>query len=256
MAAFRRLYRISGIILWSISVAILSIPAQLMGGWKGIKGVNYFSHLWIKGVAKIINLRVRVRGKMPDIPGALIVSNHVSYLDIITHGSVLALRYSPKSDIAKWPVLGWYLGLSRPVWTDRSSKQASKKTLRDFVKTMKHGIHLIVYPEGTSTDGKNGMLPFKSTSFEAAIIGNVAIQPVLTRYRQAPGEHTVCWYGDMTLLPHVWQVLKLPSIEAELHFLPAVIPNGLPRKELASFVRDRMVNEYEGLRKAKQAQPL
>jgi 1-acyl-sn-glycerol-3-phosphate acyltransferase len=174
-----------------------------------------------------------------------VVSNHVSYVDIIAHGSVLPARYAAKSDIAKWPVLGWYLGLSRPIWADRNSKQASRKALRDFAKTMRHGMDLIVYPEGTTTDGKSGILAFKSTSFEAALRGNAPIVPVLTRYNEPAGRPTVCWYGDMTLVPHVWQILGYPSIEAELRFLEPVSPDGRPRKELASAVHGIMAREYE-----------
>ncbi len=248
MALLLRVYRIIALIVWSVVAALLSLPYQLKGGWKGIKEISRFTHLWNKGIARIVNLRVTVSGEIPSVPGGLVVSNHLSYLDIVAHGSALPLRYTPKTDIARWPVLGWYLGLSRPIWIDRQSKKASKKTLRDFAKTMKKGMYLCVYPEGTSTDGKSGILPFKSTSFEAAITGGAPILPVLIRYKEVPGRPTACWYGDMTLLPHVWQMLRLPSIEAELHFLKPVLPDGRPRKELASYVHGLMSREYRKIR--------
>ena len=193
MASFRRLYRITALLFWSIFAALLTLPCQLKSGWKGITEISRFTHLWNKGSARIVNLRVKICGDIPAVAGGLVVSNHLSYVDIITHGSVLPLRYSPKTDIAKWPLLGWYIGLSRPIWINRDSKHASKKILRDFAKTMNKGMYLIVYPEGTSTDGKSGVLPFKSTPFEAAIAGNAPIIPVLTRYKQPHGEPTVCW---------------------------------------------------------------
>lgn len=243
MIFFIRLYKITALIIWSAFIALLSVPYQFIGGWEGVKKISRLTRLWSKGVARIINLRVKISGDIPGIPGGLVVSNHTSYLDIITQGSIMPLRYSPKSEIAKWPVLGWYIGLSRPIWIRRESKRSSKKTLRDYAKTIKRGMYLIVYPEGTTTDGKSGILPFKSTSFEASITGNMPILPVLTRYRQAAGEPTVCWYGDMTLLPHIWRVLSLPSIEAELHFLHPIFPEGRSRKELASFVHGVMMRE-------------
>ncbi|MFH1996890.1 MAG: 1-acyl-sn-glycerol-3-phosphate acyltransferase [Candidatus Omnitrophota bacterium] len=243
MALLRRLCRIAALIVWAAVVAALSAPYRIRGGWKNIKEISRFTRLWSKGIAKIVNLRVTTSGALPRDPG-LLVSNHVSYLDIIAHGSVLPLRYSPKSEIKKWPVLGWYIGLSRPIWTNRRSKQTSKKILRDFVKTVRRGMYLIVYPEGTSTDGTNGILPFKSTSFEASIIGQMPILPVLTRYKKAPGQPAVCWYGDMTLLPHIWRVLGISSIEAELHFLKPIYPEGKTRKELAAFVHSVMAREY------------
>jgi 1-acyl-sn-glycerol-3-phosphate acyltransferase len=163
-------------------------------------------------------------------------------------GSVLPLRYSPKSEIAKWPFLGWYVGLSRPIWIDRASNQSSKKALKDYTETIEHGMYPIVYPEATTTDGKSGILPFKSTSFEAAIHGNVPVIPVLIRYNQPAGQPTVAWYGDMTLLPHIWQVLQFRSIEAELRFLAPIFPQGRSRKELASFTHAVLSREYVQLR--------
>ena len=240
MAFLLRLYRITALILWSIIAALLSIPSHLQGGWKGIKRVSYITRLWNKGIARIINLRVMVSGDIPRAPGGLVISNHLSYLDIVTYGSVLPFRYTPKTDIKKWPILGWYIGLSFPIWVNRRSKQASKRASRAYAKTLKHGMYLIVFPEGTTTDGKSGILPFKSTPFEAAIMGNAPIIPVIVKYKKVPGRPTVCWYGDMTLLPHIWQVLKFPSIEAELHFLKPILPSGRSRKELASYVHGVM----------------
>jgi 1-acyl-sn-glycerol-3-phosphate acyltransferase len=244
MATLRRLYRIAGLIAWFVFMALASLPWQLARGWGSNRKISAFTMAWNKGVAKIVNLRVALSGPVPSGQGGLVISNHLGYIDIITHGSIVPSRYSAKADIAKWPLLGWYLGLSRPIWTDRESRQASRKALRDFAKTMRHGMYLIVYPEGTSTDGKNGILAFKSTPFEAAIVGNAPIYPVLTRYREVPGRGTVCWYGDMTLVPHVWEILGFNRIDAELRFLEPIYPEGRPRKDLAAYVHDIMANEY------------
>lgn len=246
-AFFLRMYRITAMLLWSVMMAILTIPGQLTGGCAGIKKISHCTRLWSRGIAKIINLRVTISGEIPPDAGGLVVSNHLSYIDVIAHGSVLPLRHAPKAEIAGWPLLGWYMALSHPIWVDRISKKASKKILTDYTETMKNGMFLVVYPEGTSTDGKGGILPFKSASFEAAIAADAPIFPVITRYKELPGAPTVCWYGSMSLLPHVWQVLKRPSIDAELRFLPPVFPSGNPRKELASLVHGIMAGEYESV---------
>lgn len=240
-----RIFKIVSLLIWSLFVAMLTIPYQFMRGWDGTKKILSFNQLWCKGIARIINLRITISGDIPDTRGGLVVSNHMSYLDIITHGSVMPLRYSPKSDILGWPVLGWYVGLSRPVWISRESKQSSKRTMDEITQSIKHGIYMIIYPEGTTNDGKSGILPFKSTPFETVVKGDEPILPVLTRYKQPPGEPTVCWYGDMTLLPHVWQVLGLRVIEAELHFLPSIFPEGRSRKDLAAFAHQVMENKYK-----------
>lgn len=226
-------------------MSALSVPWQVRRGWGSTKTISHVVRNWNRGVAAIMGLRVRVEGELPAVDGGLVVSNHLSYLDIIAHGAVLPIRYAAKSEIAGWPLLGWYLGLSRPVWVRRQSKQASQRTLEEFAETMKAGMNLIVYPEGTSTDGKSGILPFKSTAFEAAIMGNAPIIPVLISYKEVEGRQTPCWYGDMTLVPHVWQMLRFPSIEATVRFLKPIYPEGRQRKELASHVREEMLRAYE-----------
>jgi len=244
MIFFRRIYRLLALFLWTLIVVLISMPYQIRGGWRGIKKICDVSHLWSRGIARIINLRVKVMGDLPRVSGGFVVSNHLSYVDIITHGSVFPLRYSPKTDIAKWPFIGWVVGLARPVWIDRKSRQSAKRIVRDFARTIEHGISVIIYPEGTSTDGKSGLLPFRSGPFQTAVDGDLPVVPILTRYREAPGDPPVCWYGDMTLMPHMWKLLGVPRIEAELRILPPVAPEGRSRKEMASFMHGLMTREY------------
>jgi lyso-ornithine lipid O-acyltransferase len=181
---------------------------------------------------------------VPDKISGLVVSNHLGYIDIIAHGTIFPPRFTPSEEVMRMPILGMIIRSSNPVVVNRRSSAASKRSLRDFAKTMRRGMYLIVYPEGTSTDGKSGVLPFKSTSFEAATTTGLPILPVLTRYIEPEGQSSVCWYGDMTFMPHFWRVLALPSIEAELHFLPPVFPEGRSRKELSSAVHDIMSAGY------------
>ncbi|MFH1877806.1 MAG: lysophospholipid acyltransferase family protein [Candidatus Omnitrophota bacterium] len=246
MVYLRCLYRITALALWLVFACLISVPYQF-SGWEGNRKISRIVRLWARGVARILNLKIKKYGEMPSLQRGLVVSNHLGYIDIITHGTLFPSRFTSTTVIARWPVIGWIISLTRPVWVDRGYKPASKKASRDFIKTMRRGMCLIVYPEGTSTDGKGGILDFKSTAFEAAVSGNMPVLPVLTLYKEKPGEKTVCWYGDMTLFPHIWEVLKRPSIEAELYFLDAIFPEGRSRKELASFVHGRMSEEYEKL---------
>lgn len=248
--AFTAILKISAIILWSAYMGIISAPYQFSRRWQNTRKIIKIVQLWNRGISRIIGLRVKVHGDMPKAScGGLVVSNHLSYIDILAHGSILPLRYSPKSDIKRWPILGWYIGLSRPIWINRNSTYASQKAMREFAKTMRKGIYMVVYPEGTSTDGKNGILPFKSTSFEAAVTGDAPIIPILIRYKESSGEGPIAWYGDMTLLPHAWRILKMSSIEAHLYFLKEICAKGRTRKELASYVHGVMSDGYRRLLK-------
>ena len=245
MTHLRRTIRILLLILWMPFTSLLGIIMGF-GGWSGIKRVTIISRLWGWGISKIIGMEIKVHGDPKKVEGGIIVANHQSYLDVIAHAAVFRIRFAPKVEISSWPVLGWILAISRPIWVDRKSKQSSQKTLEEYRETLEHGINLIVYPEGTSSDGK-GILPFKSTPFEAVAPGNFKIYPVLIRYIQKPGEPTLCWYGDMTLPPHCWYMLGVPSIKVEINIMEPLFASGKNRKELAVFVHDHMENEYRKL---------
>lgn len=243
MSFILRVVRLAAIVLISLFYVLWSVPYQFMG-WKGRRKIAGLMRLWANSIAKAIGLRIKVFGNVPVSPAGLVVSNHTSYLDIVAHASILDFRFAPRAEIEHWSALGGLISLTHPVWVYRGSKTASNKTLREYKKTIKNGLHLIVYPEGTSSDGKNGVLPFRSTPFEAALGTRSPVYPMLTRHIEVPGRPTVCWYGDMTLVPHMWTVLAFPSTLVEVYFLKPIYPEGMSRKELATYVHDEMDREY------------
>lgn len=238
MALIRIFYKLTALVLWSLLLVPMTFPFRLAGR-KYLKQITAITRLWLRGAARISNLKVKVHGSLPK-QGALIVSNHLSYVDGIVEGGLLNLRWASRADVAKWPLVGLLIASSGTIWVDRTTKSASKKTLDEFIYTLQSGFCLLVWPEGTSTDGKDGLLPFKSTAFEAAVAAGVPAYPILISY----ADHNVLWYGEMTLVPHLCKIFALPKIEAELHALEAIHPNGMDRKEFAEHVRQVMDREY------------
>lgn len=243
MALFRRIFRLFALMLWLPVMAVISLPFKF-GGWNNVRRVGLCARLWGRGIAWIMRLQINVHGDPAAVEGGLIVANHQGYLDIIIHAAIFPLRFTPKSDIRSWPFLGWYLGISRPIWIDRGNKQKSKDLLREFVDTMSNRIPLIIYPEGTSTDGLSGILPFKSTPFAAIAETSLPIRPVITVFHPTPDGGSVAWYGTQTLLPHVWRILGYRQIDAEVYLMPLVYSEGKTRKELADEVHTLMENRY------------
>ena len=228
--------------IWSFIVASYAVLCWVLPKWKSVKALTAASRVWAYGAARIFGLKIKICGSRKSVRG-LVVSNHLSYVDILLLGSIFPLRFAPKSDVAKWPILGWILGSSRPIWVNRSSKHASLNTMKEFSETVKNGVNLIAFPEGTTSDGKGDLFPFKSTTFEAAMHGNVPICPVLIVYKQ----DNISWAMDdhTPLLIHVWRVLQLFQIRAELHILePVVPPDGGRRKELCRDVYNIMNERY------------
>ena len=158
ISAVRRFCRIIALIFFCLALmlaATLSF-AFVFNRWKRVRMGAFWSRLWSRGAAFIIGVRVRVTGDIPAGNGFLVVSNHLGYLDILAHGSVFNLRFAPKAEIRKWPFFGWLTALGCPVWIDRRNPRMSACYAEEFKATMEHGISMLVYPEGTSTDGKHG----------------------------------------------------------------------------------------------------
>ncbi len=252
MMMLRRIVKLLAICLWLPVTGFFSFFVHI-GGWGAIRRVTYCSRMWGRGFVRILSIKVAIVGDPGSFKGGMIVSNHMGYLDILVHGSIFPIRFTPKMDIRNWPILGWYLGISRPLWIDRGSKQKSSDALSQILDTMKHGIPILVYPEGTSTDGENGIKAFKSTPFEAIAQSDYPILPVITYYRPAEAGQTTAWFGDMTLMPHLWRILGYKSINVEVHILPQVKAEGRSRKELAEYVHTLMEKEYWNIKNRQQA---
>jgi 1-acyl-sn-glycerol-3-phosphate acyltransferase len=240
MSVLRAICKIIFILIWFFLMGLLGLILYC-GKWKAINRLSIAVKLWSKAVTKIMNLKMHFNRAVPDING-IIVSNHLSYVDIVTTSSLFNIRFAPNTDVAKWFLFGAYLNLSRPIWVDRNSRQAAKNTVIEFVETIKHNVNLLVFPEGRISNGENGLRPFKSTIFEAAVLGNCKIMPVLLHYH----DKNICWINGM-FHKHLWNLLKMKEIHVDVHFLEPLDPNGMDRKTLAKHVHDLMDKKYREL---------
>jgi 1-acyl-sn-glycerol-3-phosphate acyltransferase len=246
----RKIYRLTISLLWLPVVMIPALWKHLFSGtyWKKVYRLSFCVNRWARGLARCMGLKIRVHGDPKEANGVLIVSNHCGYLDVMTQGAVFPIRFAPKQEIRWWPFLGWYLGLSLPVWVDRQSPQQSVKVMEACRETLKNGINMLVYPEGTSTSGEEGLLPFKSTAFEAVCGQDIAILPVLLIYRKTPDGFPLPWFGKMKLFPHYWHIIGYRRQEVEVFILPKVIPGERNRKELALYMHELMEKKYKELK--------
>jgi 1-acyl-sn-glycerol-3-phosphate acyltransferase len=186
---------------------------------------------YFRCLARVLGFRVVVRGRPADARPLLLVSNHISYLDVIAIGSVSSGEFISRADVADWPFFGWMAKAGRTVFIDR--KRSATSSARDQIQErLNAGGTLIMFPESTSGDG-NRMLPFKSALFtvaEKTVDGKpITVQPVSIAYTRLNGlpigvawRAFYAWYGDMTLPPHLWQVLKLGQTTVEVVFHQAV----------------------------------
>ena len=213
--------------------AVVSYPvSRKKDQWEAIRGMCSYIHLWAKDLLRCLGVNVTVHGQIRNEEAFLVVSNHLGYIDVLVHASIFGLRFCPKAEIKSWPVLGHYVGMSHPIWIDRSSRLKSKQNLEEFKATLEHKVPLIVYPEGTSSDG-SAILPFKTSPFELAVSGNFQIQPIVTIYRVPEGEASPCWYSGISFAAHLWQFLGISKIQCDVIIPDPVRADGKDRKALA-----------------------
>jgi 1-acyl-sn-glycerol-3-phosphate acyltransferase len=186
----------------------------------------------------------------------LFVANHVSYADITVLGSVIAGSFIAKAEVADWPFFGWLAKLQRSVFVDRRVR--STITQRDAIsKRLAVGDALILFPEGTSSDG-NRVLPFKTALFAAAEhargLSPVVVQPVSIAYTRLDGmpigrlcRPLFAWYGAVDLAPHIWSMIGLGTVEVVVEFHPPTFLSDCgSRKALASYCYARIAGGLAG----------
>ncbi len=249
LSALRRSCRIIALLIYCTAVMVAAALSMCFafGIWRKVKTGAFWAKLWSKGAAYFSGLRIKIHGKIPAGKGFLVVANHLGYLDIPACGSILPLRFAPKAEIRKWPFFGWLTALGAPVWIDRKNPRMSAQYAREFKETLEHNISMLVFPEGTSTDGKHGLLPFKSTAFAAALECQAAILPVLLFYRGRNGENGTesAWHDDTPFAMHVWNVLGNAGTNIDIYILPEIQSSEAnDRKSLAVKIHDLMEKEY------------
>ena len=247
MSFLRQILKLISLVLWSLSLYVPALLSHIgLKEWEKVRRGAFWAQLWAKGVVKILGVRVRVHGKKPSGEGVLLVSNHLGYLDIIAHASNFRIRFTPNDGIKKWFFAGSLVGLSHPVWIDRKNPRKAASYAELFRETMDNGVSLLVYPEGTSSDGRHGLLQFKSTVFSILQPGE-KIVPTLIFYREddADGD-SAAWFDDRSFAAHGAMVLKKKKIEIDMYILPEMYAQaGEDRKALATRVREAMIMEYE-----------
>ena len=226
--------RASAILAVFLAVTLMLIPVQWLGLMLRLPYARTFPHAYHRFVAALFGIRIRVLGT--PLPGSLIAANHTGWLDIVIFSAVMPLSFIAKSEVARWPFFGTLARLQRTVFVARE-RRSETGAARDVIRErLAAGDTLVLFPEGTSGDG-NAVLGFKSALLGAA--GDaIKVQPASTAYTGIHGipmgrenRPLFAWYGDMELVPHLWEALKAGPLDVVVEFHPPLA--ALDRKELA-----------------------
>lgn len=158
----------------------------------------------------------------------LFVSNHMSYLDVLIFSSVVPSVFVTSVDMGEVFFLGTLAEMGGSIFVERRSRQKVERDLSNMTDTLKRGFNIVIYPEGTSTDGQK-ILPFKKSLLMSAVDAEKLIVPVALKYMAVDGvpfskanADAVCWYGDMTFADHFLGLLKHKSFKIQLEFLDPI----------------------------------
>ncbi len=206
---------------------------------------QWLNETCIRGL-KSIDVALSVEGASPG-PG-LMVSNHVSYLDILSFSAAVPCVFISKAEVADWPIFGRFARWAGCLFVRLHDKLDIARANVSVGESLDSGVPVVLFPEGTTTDGSR-VLRFHSTMLQPAIDAGVSITPCSIRYELEDGDagQEICWWGDMTLLPHVWNLLSKKSIRVRIVFGEEIAATE-DRKELSRILHSKVVGLQECLR--------
>jgi lyso-ornithine lipid O-acyltransferase len=260
----RVIRRLLALLLWTLPAMPIQALCLLLPGRPKVAFARFYWALF----SRLLGVRVRVIGALASGTTArpvVFVSNHSSWVDVPVVGGVLDGCFVAKGEVAGWPVVNLIAWLGRSVFVSRQ-RGATIRELDQMRARLKAGDNLILFPEGTSSDGSR-VLPFRSSFFAVAELGDrppPLIQPVSVVYDRLGGLPTgrasrpvFAWYGDMDLASHFWRLGQHSGLRATVLLHAPLDPARFPdRKALSQAVWRMVADGAATLRQNRPAQPL
>ncbi|MGE4045121.1 MAG: lysophospholipid acyltransferase family protein [Acetobacteraceae bacterium] len=267
MQRARAFFRGFLIVLWTLPSLLVQGACLLLPGRPKV----WFARFYWAVFTRLLGLRVRVIGRLAGGDGrpVVFVSNHSSWVDIPVVGGVLDGCFVAKGEVAGWPLVGTVARLGRTVFVTRQ-RVATLREKDVMRRVLDRGDNLILFPEGTSSDGSR-VLPFRTSFF--AIAERAAgldagrlplIQPVSVVYDRLDGlplgratRPVFAWYGDMDIASHFLRLAQHVGLRATVLLHAPLDPARFPdRKTLSQAVWRTVADGAATLRQNRPAEPL
>jgi lyso-ornithine lipid O-acyltransferase len=177
--------------------------------------------LWLQGCCRTVLASLGIRYSADGVAPSrgLLVSNHLSYLDILIYSAAAPCVFVSKAEVAKWPYFGFTARQAGTIFIDRTKRVSAHNAALEIARRLSDPVPILVFPEGTSSDGAQ-VMRFHSALFEPAVKSDAPITTAAVRYVIEGGvpERELCWYGDEGFLPHLWKALGTPGFTARVRF--------------------------------------
>ncbi|WP_417450372.1 lysophospholipid acyltransferase family protein [Kordiimonas sp.] len=255
-----RIFLVMALSVFILPVQYIAVRLMKSRGWWSLAG------LWHRAVCRILGVEVRISGTPHEHNGPVLYAcNHISWLDIpVVGGHLKNASFIAKSEVAGWGAIGLLCTLHKTIFVNRERRSDSARQRDALSQRVEQGHSLILFPEGTSTDGMR-VAPFKSALFSVAERADEAsdhhllIQPVTLAYTAVNGmplirsqKPVVAWLGDVELFGHLRQLMSRARIEAVIEFhAPVTLAEAGSRKALAAYCEAEV---RRGLERAHRAE--
>jgi 1-acyl-sn-glycerol-3-phosphate acyltransferase len=228
--------RVISIALAFVALTLALLPFQLIGMVFDLRLQRSIPHLYHRILCALIGVRIREIGTRSSASPALILSNHVSWLDICVITALGPVVFVAKREVAGWPVFGWLARLQRTIFINRQARHQTGAATREIAGRLLGGDAVVLFAEGTSSDGIR-VLPFRSALVGAVhhalgagtLHTHVTVQPMSLAYVSLSGlrmgrglREQVAWYGDADLVPHLLSVLASGAVDVTVSWGEAI----------------------------------
>ena len=236
------IFTLSTFTIYAIGLVIPKLLRSRYEPWR-----NLFMRTWAEGTAFIFNMDVTIEGVPPDAPFFL-VSNHLSYLDIVPLYLSLRCTFVAKKAVRTWPILGFMVHSVGVIFVDRNRRTDVKRVNKELSESMNEYQGLIFFPEATSSGGED-ILPFHASLLQFPAEKEVPVHTASISYKTGPGDvharDSVCFFGARDgFMEHLLKLSQTTKIDCKIRFgEKAIISND--RKELAEKLHQNVKEIFE-----------
>lgn len=200
---------------------------------------------WSVDLLKILNVTVDIPAGNPmqTLCSGIIVTNHISWLDVFVLNAVTPTRFVAKSEVRNWPLIGWLCAQAQTLFIERGRARDAARINKQVVKMLHEGDCLAVFPEGTTTDGTK-VAAFHASLLQPAVDAKALVHPVVIRYQDAQGVHSTdaAYIDDVSFGASLWNILSCHNLHVRLVATPSLNAAGSDRRTLTRMAQ-RQISE-------------
>lgn len=247
--------RAGAVLTGFIGLTLPLMPVQAALLKLGSGGARRLPHWYHRNVCRLLGIRLEIEGEVRRGRPVLLVANHTSWLDIPVLSALAPVSFVAKREVGSWPGVATLARLQRTVFVDRERRVAVGETAGEIIERLRAGDAIVLFAEGTSSDG-NRVLPFRTSLFAAAKpparvaagVPDAVVQTVSIVYERLHGvplgradRPLTGWYGDMELPAHAWRLLQAGPLDVRIVVgAPVPLDAFADRKQLARHSEDEV----------------